>query len=47
MIDVIKVGTNDQLIFTLVSAIMLIVATLIFTLLPAKNPEWENADERV
>ena len=47
MIDVIKVGTNDQLIFTLVSAIILIVATLIFTLLPAKNPDWENADERV
>nr|WP_295000772.1 sodium-dependent transporter [uncultured Methanobrevibacter sp.] len=47
LIDVIKSGTNDQLIFTVISAAILLIATLIFTILPAKNPDWDNAEERV
>lgn len=47
MIDVINNSTIDQLNFTIVSAIILLGATLIFTLLPAKDPEWDNVEERV
>jgi NSS family neurotransmitter:Na+ symporter len=47
MFDVAHSGSFDQLNFTIVSAILLLGATLIFTVLPAKNPEWENAEERV
>ena len=47
LIDVINAGTFDQLVFTAISAAILLIATLVFTLLPAKNPEWENAEERV
>lgn len=47
LIDVINAGTVDQLVFTAISAAILLIATLIFTVLPAKNPEWENAEERV
>ena len=47
LIDVINAGTVDQLVFTAISAAILLIATLIFTILPAKNPEWENAEERV
>ena len=47
LIDVINAGTFDQLVFTAISAAILLIATLIFTILPAKNPEWENAEERV
>lgn len=47
LIDVINAGTFDQLVFTAISAAILLIATLIFTVLPAKNPEWENAEERV
>ena len=47
MVDVISNGTFEQLVFTLISAAVLLIATLIFTILPAKNPDWDNAEERV
>ena len=47
MFDVAHSGSFDQLNFTIASAILLLVATLIFTILPAKNPDWDNAEERV
>ncbi len=47
LIDVINNGTMDQLIFTVIAAVILVVASLIFTVLPAKNPDWDNAEERV
>ena len=47
MIDVVKSGTTDQLIFTIISAAILLIVTLIFTILPSKNPNWDNAEERV
>ena len=47
LIDVINAGTFNQLVFTAISAAILLIATLVFTLLPAKNPDWENAEERV
>lgn len=47
MFDVAKSGSFDQLNFTIVSAILLLGATLIFTLLPAKNDDWDNIEGRV
>lgn len=47
MADVIKTSTFDQLIFTFIVAAILIVSTAIFTLLPAKDPDWDNVEERV
>ena len=47
MFDVAGSGSFDQLNFTIVSAIFLLAVTLILTVLPAKNPEWDNIDERV
>ncbi len=47
LIDVVSAGTFDQLVFTAITAAILLIATLVFTLLPAKNPDWENAEERV
>ena len=47
MIDVISSGTFEQLIFTIISAAVLLIVTLIFTIRPAKNPDWDNAEERV
>ena len=47
IIDVINTTTIHQLNFTIISAVILLGATLIFTLLPAKNPDWDNAEERV
>jgi NSS family neurotransmitter:Na+ symporter len=47
LIDVINAGTFNQLVFTAISAAILLIATLVFTLLPAKNPDWENTEERV
>lgn len=47
MVDVVNNGTMDQLIFTIISAAVLLIATLIFTVLPAKTPEWDNAEDRV
>ncbi|MEE3490991.1 MAG: sodium-dependent transporter [Methanobrevibacter sp.] len=47
MYDVVQNSTPDQLMFTVASAVILLGATLAFTLLPAKSPEWENSEERV
>jgi NSS family neurotransmitter:Na+ symporter len=47
MVDVINNGTFEQLIFTVISAAILLIATLVFTVLPAKNPDWDNAEDRV
>jgi len=45
--EVIKKGTVEQLLFTLLSAAVLIIATLVFTFLPAKSEEWDQAEDRV
>ncbi|WP_407432377.1 hypothetical protein [Methanobrevibacter sp.] len=37
----------DQVIFTIATAIIVLVATVILTKLPAKNPDWDKSDERV
>ncbi|WP_405268790.1 sodium-dependent transporter [Methanobrevibacter sp.] len=47
MIDVVSNGTFEQLVFTIISAAVLLIASLIFTVRPAKNPDWDKADERV
>ena len=47
MIDVVNNAEPGQLLFTVLSATLLLIATLVFTLLPAKNPDWDNAEERV
>ena len=47
LIDVVSAGTFDQLVFTAITAAILLIATLVFTLLPAKNPDWDKAEERV
>jgi NSS family neurotransmitter:Na+ symporter len=47
MFDVISTATEDQIIFTAIWAAILLIATFIFTVLPAKNPDWDRADERV
>ena len=45
--DVAKSGSYEQLTFTVISAAILLTATLICTILPAKNPDWDEAEERV
>ena len=47
MMDVIKQASFDQLVFTVISAAVLLIVTGIFTVLPAKDPDWDNAEERV
>ena len=47
MIDVVNNGSPEQLIFTIITAAVLLIATLILTLAPAKNKDWTKADERV
>ena len=47
MVDVIRTSTHDQIIFTVLSAALLLIVTLIFTVRPAKNPDWDNVEERV
>ena len=47
MFDVIKNASFDQMLFTILTAAILLITTLVFTVLPAKNPEWENTEERV
>ena len=47
MFDVVANATVDQLIFTIVSAILLLGATLVFTLLPAKSEDWDEVEERI
>ena len=47
LIDVLKTQTFDQSVFMVIVAIILLVATIVFTVLPAKNPDWEDVEERV
>ena len=47
MMDVIKSSTFEQLVFTVISAAVLLIGTLVLTILPAKNPDWENYEERI
>lgn len=47
VIDVAAASNTDQTIFTIATAIAVLVTTVIFTKLPAKSPDWDNADERV
>ena len=47
MFDVANNASFEQLIFTAISAGILIVTTLVLTILPAKNPDWDNAEERI
>ena len=47
MYDVIKNASFDQMVFTILAAAILLITTLVFTVLPAKNSEWENTEERV
>ena len=47
MFDVVANATIEQINFTIISAILLLGATLVFTILPAKNKEWDEVEERV
>ena len=47
MFDVIKNASFDQMLITILVAAILLITTLVFTVLPAKNSEWENTEERV
>ena len=47
MIEVMNTCTFEQLIFTIITAALLLVTTLILTILPVKNEEWNNAEDRV
>ena len=47
LVDLVRGGTSSQLFFTIATALLLIISTLVFTLLPAKNPKWSESDERV
>ncbi len=47
VLDVAAASSIDQTNFTLATAIIVLVATVILTKLPAKNPDWDNADERI
>ena len=43
MIEVVNTGTFEQLIFTIVSAAVLLITTLVLTILPAKNEDWTKS----
>ena len=47
LVDFVGTVSNTQLIFTAITAAILLGATIIFTLLPARNPEWDDVEERV
>lgn len=47
MIDVINSSSIHQLNFTIVSAMVLLISTLIFTVLPPKNEDWTKTEDRV
>ena len=47
LIDVLKTQTFDQSVFTIIVAVILVAATIGFTVLPAKNPDWDDVEERV
>ncbi len=45
--DLITIQFTDSIIVMILTAIVLIIFTIIFTRLPSKNPEWNKAKERV
>ncbi|MGX8693338.1 MAG: sodium-dependent transporter [Methanobrevibacter sp.] len=47
LIDVINSSTVPQLIFTIVSAAVLLISALVFTVLPSKNEDWTKTEDRV
>ena len=47
MIDVVNNSSIHQLNFTIVSAAILIIASLVFTVRPAKSDDWDDVEERV
>ena len=47
LIDVLKTQTFDQSVFMIIVAVILVVATIVFTVIPAKNPDWDDVEERV
>ena len=46
IIDIIHTEAESSLIFMLITGIVLVLATVIFTRLPPKNPEWEEDEKR-
>ena len=47
VIEVMATSSVDQTNFTIATAIIVLVATVILTKLPAKSPDWDKSDERV
>ena len=47
MIDVVNNSSIHQLNFTIVSAAILLIASLVFTVRPAKSDDWDDVKERV
>ena len=45
--DVIQTATFNQLVFIALTAAILLIPTVIFTVLPSKNPDWDKTEERV
>lgn len=42
--NMIMAGSSDQLIVIVILSAMLLISCLIFTVLPPKNPDWDNVD---
>lgn len=47
MVEVMSAGSFEQVVLTVISAIVLLVSSLIFTVLPAKSDGWLKAEDRV
>jgi len=47
LIDVFEQNTLEQNIFTIISAVILLVSTTAFTFLPYRSEEWTQAEDRV
>lgn len=47
LIEVIYGGTFNQLIITIISAAILVIGSLILTISPSKNHEWDDVEERI
>lgn len=47
ILDILTTGSFDQLVFTVIVAVIFLIVTFVLTKLPAKNPDWDKADERV
>ena len=47
LMEIIQNGTFEQLIVTVILAAILLVSCLIFTILPARDLDWDKIDERV